>query len=348
MVDHMTEPNPKPGGDQQPDYDLIIVGAGPAGISMAVEASSRGIPPHRILVLEKGDAHSWCIRKLYPQNKLVEANYKGKPAVCHGVLCISDQSKQETISYLDRAIEEHRLEVRYREAVHSIQRRPDGCFDVHSERDHYVGRVACIAIGIMGRPNKPAYRIPPKLKRRVHFDVTSQTFEGQDLLVVGGGDSASEYVQYLVQCGNKLTLSYRRDHFHRMTSLNRESLLALANSGQVTLLLGTDIEALSEPEDQAGSQVRVHFTGARPALCFDRVVYALGGTTPTNFLQQVGIEFDGKHPRVTRGYETNIDGLYVIGDLNATGGSIILAFNTARDAMQDICTSHLTWVRSAA
>ena len=55
-------------------YDLVIIGAGPAGISMAVEAILAGVNRDRILVLEKSEAHSWSIRKFYPEQKLVKAN----------------------------------------------------------------------------------------------------------------------------------------------------------------------------------------------------------------------------------------------------------------------------------
>jgi len=58
-------------------YEMIIVGAGPAGISMAAEARNVGVSADQILVLEKGETHSWAIRKFYPASKVVLANYKG-------------------------------------------------------------------------------------------------------------------------------------------------------------------------------------------------------------------------------------------------------------------------------
>tara|TARA_R110002072_G_scaffold65778_22_gene162358 strand:+ start:5992 stop:6975 length:984 start_codon:yes stop_codon:yes gene_type:complete len=319
-------------------YDLIIIGAGPAGLSMAAEARSAGIAADKLLVLEKGEAHSWSIRKFYPEKKLVEANYKGKPAICNGVMCIPDLSKDETLSYLDQAIADHQLDVRYGESVHGIERRKDDGFDVRTGDATYPCRVCVIAIGILGRPNKPDYKIPPAARSKVHFDVTSTTLEDQDVLVVGGGDSASEYAQYLVQCGNRVTLSYRRDSFDRMTQLNRESLRALEQREQVTILRGSNIESLSESD----GRVTAHM--AEPDIAdvtFDHAVYALGGSTPQNFLHEVGIEFEGKLPEVTAGYETNVKGLYLIGDLTPESGSIILAFNTSREAMKDICSSHL-------
>jgi len=319
-------------------YDLIIIGAGPAGLSMAAEARAAGISADKVLILEKGEAHSWSIRKFYPEKKLVEANYKGKPAVCSGVMCITDLSKYETLTYLDKAIEQHDLEVRYQEGVTAIKQRDGGDFEVRSSLASYESKVCVIAIGILGRPNKPNYKDPVKVRKRVHFDVTSREYKDQSVLVVGGGDSASEYVQYLVQCGNDVTLSYRRESFHRMTSLNRESLLALEQRGKVQILRGSNIESLSEEEGRP----RAHF--AKEEHCdrsFDHIIYALGGSTPENFLREVGIAFQGKHPAVTQGYETSIKGLYLIGDLTPESGSIILAFNSSRDAMRDICDSHL-------
>ena len=90
-------------------------------------------------------------------------------------------------------------------------------FEVRSSLASYESKVCVIAIGILGRPNKPGYKTPAKVRSKVHFDVTSLEYKDQSVLVVGGGDSASEYVQYLVQCGNDATLSYRRESFDRMT-----------------------------------------------------------------------------------------------------------------------------------
>ena len=73
-------------------FHLVVVGAGPAGISLAVEATTAGIAGEKILILEKAEAHSWSIRKFYPEQKLVTANFKGLEAICHGVMCIRDMS----------------------------------------------------------------------------------------------------------------------------------------------------------------------------------------------------------------------------------------------------------------
>ncbi len=322
-------------------FDMIVIGAGPAGISMASEARAAGIAAGKILILEKTAEHSFSIKKYYPDNKLVTANYKGFEAVCTGVMCLVDSSKNETISYLDRTISEQSITVHYEETVFKIHKEPaEQKFTITTDKGEYDTTVVVIAIGILGKPNKPAYRIPPAIRDRVLFDVTTTDVAGRDILVVGGGDSASEYCQYLVQKGNKVTLSYRRHDFSRMNDINRQSILALAERGQAGILLGSNISALSE---SGGKPVVVFAETGLGTKTYDYVLYALGGTTPRNFLKTIGIEFDGEDPYVKEAHETNVRGMFLIGDLSAgtRGGSIIWAFNSANTAMKKICREYL-------
>ena len=322
--------------------DLVIVGAGPAGIALGAEAVAAGIPPSRLLILERGEAHSFSIRKFYPESKVVTANYKGQAAVCTGVLCLTDASKGETLTYLDRAIEDNGLVARYGEPVGAIRPR-DGFFLVETPSLTYRSKTCAVAIGILGRPRKPDWPIPSALRQRITFDITSVTLRGLDVLVVGGGDSASEYAQYLVQEGCRVVLSYRGNSFERMNDINRASLEALEEQGRVLVLLGTNVIRV---ESDAG-RPRAHFAKDGEETpgpeSFDHVVLALGGTTPENFLKTIGIDFDGAVPVLRDGYETSIPGLFLVGDLTAgkTGGSIISAFNSASDAMRALCEGHL-------
>ena len=321
-------------------YEMVIIGAGPAGISMAAEARGVGIAAEKIVILEKGDAHSWAIRKFYPASKPVLANYKGIKAVCTGVMCLTDMTKEETLTYIDRVIEQCQLSVHYKEAVTAIRPLAGGGFTVETNSAAYQTVRCVIAIGILDKPNKPEYKIPPALTKRVHYDITSVPIEGDDCLVVGGGDTASEYCQFLVQQNNRVTLSYRRQEFARLNPVNLESLMALETRGQVRILRGSNISAL---EDEEGRPRAVFQEAEHAAQTFDRVVYALGGTTPLNFLKAVGIKFEGEVPVLTEGYETSLPGLYLIGDLSAgkKGGSINLAFNMAAEAMRSISTCPL-------
>ena len=322
-------------------FDMVIIGAGPAGISMATEARSAGIDKTKILILEKTEEHSFSLKKYYPDNKLVTANYKGFEAVCTGVMCIVDSTKHETVSYLDQTIHENDIRVHYAETVHKIHKFPDEQrFTLTTDKGEYDAKVVVIAIGILGKPNKPEYKLPLSLKEKILYDMTTTDVADADVLVVGGGDSASEYCQYLAEKGNRVTLSYRKREFTRMNDINRRSILTLAERGQVQILYESNITAV---KDAGGKPEAVFGEPGYGTRRYDYIVYTLGGTTPRNFLKTIGIEFDGNEPYVKEGGETNVPGMFLIGDLSAgtKGGSIIWAFNSANTAMKKICRDYL-------
>jgi len=325
-------------------YKLLIIGAGPAGISLAAEARLSGLKPNEIVVLDKAEEHSWVIRSLYPDKKLVTANYKGMPAICHGVMCLEDSSKNETINYLDRAIQKTKVEVIYKEEVQKIKMTGtdlESSFVVTTNTEEYKAKIVVIAIGIFGKPNKPDYKLPQKLKDKIHFDITSFRTTNENVLVVGGGDSASEFAQFLTEMGNNVTLSYRRKEFLKMNTFNLESLDELVKCNRVKILYGSNIESVKQSEEL---KPLIKFKETEFEIMeFDRIVYALGGSTPINFLKSTGIDFDGEHPDVKEGGETTIKGLFIGGDLLAgkRGGSISHAFNSSRNTMEKICQQYL-------
>lgn len=326
------------------NFDLVIVGAGPGGIALAAEAHACALDSARAIILEKGASHNWAIRQFYPEQKLTTANYKGFQARCEGLLCIHDMSKVETLDYFDRIIRDYNLQIQYETAVSSArpaEAESGSRFIVETSRGAYRTRVLAVAIGILGRPNKPKdYALPGSLKDRLLFDITSRRIEDENVLVVGGGDSASEYSEYLGAQRNRVTLSYRGTEFVRLNDRNRETLASLEKTGAVKILRGSNIARVEDD----GGRPRVYFReDPYPAQTFDRVVYALGGSTPTNFLKTLGVTFENDRPVFDETGETAVPGLFILGDLvvGRTGGSIITAFNSAVRAMRRICEGYV-------
>jgi thioredoxin reductase (NADPH) len=324
------------------ELDLLIVGAGPAGISTAVEAREAGIAADGIVILEKGPQHSYAIRKFYPDEKRVDAVYKGIPAISEGRITLADSTKQQTLDFLGDTIREFGLNVRYDEGVEYIRKlEGEQTFEITTFRDTYRARVVVIAIGILGKPNHPDYKIPrTELRGRVHWDVTSEKLAGESALVVGGGDSAADYAHYLVARGFKVDLSYRKAAIARMNQINFADVQAMAKAGRLELLLPSDIVRLETSE---GKPVAVFAQPQLSPRTYDHVVYALGGSTPAGFLQATGIELRGGEPTLREGGETSVPGLFLAGDLTAgkKGGSIISAFNSGVAAMRVICRDYL-------
>ena len=323
---------------------IIIIGAGPGGIALAAEAFASGIDPSQMLILEKGPTHNSAIRQLYPEQKLTTANYKGFAARCEGLLCVRDMTKPETLQFFDKIISDYRVNIEFNAEVYGmrgLEEEGGARFRVESSQGVYESKVLACAIGIFGRPNKPKeYRLPPSLKERLLFDMTSHAIQNEDVLVVGGGDTAAEYVQYLRLQGNRITLSYRKADFTRLNQQNHDALLAIEKRGEVEILRRSNIK---EIKDEAGRPRIIFADAEHPTRIFDRVIFALGGTTPTNFLHTLGIAFNADGPVFDEAGATNVAGLYLIGDLvvGKKGGSIITAFNSAVRAMEGICRHDL-------
>jgi thioredoxin reductase (NADPH) len=320
-------------------FKLVCAGGGPAGISLAIEAIELGMDPKEIVVLEKGEHSIQAIRTFYPDKKMTLANYKNLPVETFGVLqSFPDLTKQETIEYFDALIQKYQLRYLLRSEVSKVLPSPEGLKVLVNQTEILADHVA-IGIGILGRPNKPSYKIPVKLRKEVLFDLTSVPIKNEKVLVVGGGDSSSEYCQILVDENCEVTLAYRSIEFTKMMDSNREEALRLESEKRLRILRSCEISEIQEHEGKP----KVLFQDDKkfPTEVFDKVVFAIGGTTPVNFLKSIGLEFDADNwVKIGPDGETTVPGVYVIGDLavSKTGGSIITAYNssyrTARRILQ--------------
>ncbi len=135
-------------------YDLLIIGAGPAGMALARRSAGGWIRCRAGAYCWKtGPTHSWAIRQFYPEQKLTTANYKGYAAQCEGLLCITDMTKSETLAFFDQVIEQYNLNLSYGEEVYAMRRidEPAGNhFRIESTKGTYETKMLAIAIGILG------------------------------------------------------------------------------------------------------------------------------------------------------------------------------------------------------
>ena len=307
--------------------DLLIVGAGPAGIAAGVEARLAGF--QSIQLLEKGPRPSWSIQKLYAPNKRVDRAYLGLDAPTEGALDIQDCSKDVCIAQLDQAIRDHGLPVECDAEVWKVHKEEDGLFTAVDAKDRvWRARAVVLAIGVYGRPNKPGYPIPPSLKAQVHFDLNNLP-KGERVLVIGGGNTALEYADFLHH-EHETTLAYRGKEFLKANDINRGIVAKLASEGRLRVWMEADVESVSDAGEAPNLEFRFKPGAPEPSARFQHVVYAIGGSTPESFLQAAGAEIHGKAPVVDGCYQSTVPGLFLAGDLIAGGkGSIIKAFNSA-------------------
>jgi thioredoxin reductase (NADPH) len=300
-------------------YNLAIIGAGPAGIAAAVESYLLGM--RDIVVLEKGQNHNETIRKYYKDNKRVDKDWQGQKVELDGNIYFIDGTKESTLDFFDEVLQNHSVELRTNTEVQKIVKGDDGIFDVMVPGGSVRARYVVVTIGRMGKPNKPDYKIPPAIRKKVNYTL-DDVGEGEKILVVGGGDSAVEYAVDLAE-RNEVAISYRRETFRRANPTNQTNIANAIAHGEVRPLLGTNITGLEEED----GRVKVLFEEREPET-FDRVIYAIGGTTPSAFLTGSGIAIENGAPVHDEHYQTNVPGIYVAGDITQErGGSIALGLN---------------------
>ncbi len=318
--------------------DLVIVGAGPAGIATAVEAKRVGI--EKILLIEKGPSHSYSIEKLYTPGKRVDKVYLGQDIECEGSVCIVDGTRESVLNTMDQFIEEYKLQLISNTEVDHIEQVANDLFLIADlSKRTWRARTVVIAIGVYGRPNKPNYPIPSALRRNIWFDLSEPIPTSSHVLIIGGGNTALEYAQYLYD-NYRVTLAYRGSEFAKANEVNRRIVSELEKNAQIEVLLQTDVIGLRDCQE--GPRIEVTFND-KSVKRYDHILYAIGGTTPEAFLKKVGVALEGKEPSTSRAYETGIPGLYLAGDLVSGGkGTIVKAFNTGKTVVWDgLCQGQL-------
>lgn len=310
-------------------YDIAIIGAGPGGIAASIEANKAGIA--KVVLFEKSNEHSSTIRKFYKDGKRVDKDYKGQIVDLRGSIPFKDTDKEGYLAMFDELLKENNIEPKYSTDIEKVVKK-DGYFEISSTNNEvFHARFVIIAIGKMGQPNKPDYKIPPTLLKKVAYNANGIN-PGEKVLVVGGGNSAVEYAIALAD-ETDTTLNYRRTEFNRINEINAKGLEA-AFASKLKKKLGVNIERL---EDNNG-QIEVFYDDSTSEV-FDRVVYAIGGAVPLDFLKKCGLDLDEAGLPITKDFESSVEGIFVIGDiLSKNGASVATALNQALDAINKIKT----------
>ena len=310
-------------------YDIVIIGGGPGGIGSAIEASAHNIG--EILLIEKTDNHSNTIRKFYKDNKRVDKDYKGQVATLQGNVEFFDGTKETTLDYFDDLLDSDKIDSSFNTEVEKITRKEE-LLEVHTSNGVVTTKNAVVTIGKMGKPNKPSYKIPPSIRAQVNFNL-DKCSSNEKVLVVGGGNSAAEYAYDLADQNNNVTLVYRKETFSRLNEINEETLYKYNGEEKLRLRMSTDIDSL---ENDSG-KVKVNYNDGFSVL-YDRVIYAIGGTTPVDFLKSCGVEVDdSSKPIFDEHHETSAKCVYVAGDVALkSGGSIAIALNHGYNIVNNI------------
>lgn len=258
-------------------YDLIIIGAGPAGISASLAAKQHGL---HFLTLEQDSLGGTVFN--FPRSKIVMTAPMDLPL--HGKVKLFDTSKSELLHLWQTVMHNNNITIREHTKVEAI----------HQEGDHFVvttlkgeafhTKNVLLAIGRRGTPRKLG--IPGEGLEKVAYRLLEpELVADKRVVVVGGGDSAIEAALALA-AQNKVLLSYRGDAFSRLKPKNRSHLDAATQAGKLEVLLQSNLVKIETDRVlMATSQ------GAAPLELDNDLVYIFaGGELPTEFLQKTGIK----------------------------------------------------------
>lgn len=262
-------------------YDVAIVGAGPAGLTAAALAHERRLSS--VLVEQEADLGGTIFH--YPRRKLVLVQALEIPFL--GRLKEGEYAKEELLEMFEGLRQRARLNVRFGQKVLDVTR-PDGYFTLRTSDMAYPARFVVLALGRRGTPRKLG--APGEDQPKLMYQLTdAATYEGQKILIVGGGDSAVEAAAALArQRGNTVTLSYRREKLVRIKKKNEERIGELIRSGSVKPLFGSQVEEIQR------DRVRLRVGEEAVELPNDYVFVFAGGEPPFKFLRQIGVRFGGE------------------------------------------------------
>lgn len=266
--------------DLEPDaLDLVIVGAGPAGLACALRAKELGLS---FVVLEQ-DEIGGTIAK-YPRQKLVMTQPVALPLA--GKLARTSYAKEELVEMWLGLVRDHALPVRTGEVFERVEPLEDGRLRVHTKAARFDATSVCLALGRRGTPRKLG--VPGEDLAKVAYSLLdAHGYQGRRVLVVGGGDSAIEAALGLAeQPGNVVHLSYRKPAFTRLKARNEARLVAAERDGSIQVLYESEVIAIER------ERVQIAQRGAAIALANDDVFVFAGGTPPTELLEASGISFD--------------------------------------------------------
>jgi thioredoxin reductase (NADPH) len=294
--------------------DLVIIGAGPAGLAAARDAMARGLD---FVVLERGligdTIHQYPIGKpLFSTPAEIELSPGGLR------IRAEKPTREELLTHYTRFVVERALPVHTAEEVVSLERGAES-FAVTTRNAVYTARTVLVATGINGF--RKHLGVPGETPERVHYRfVEAFPYANKRVLVTGSGNSAAEVTLFLEEVAQHVTLVMRRPDFGDDPRTGkpgikwwvREPLDAVIAAGRVDVFFDSCVVAVSDTYATVESAAR----GRVDVPC--EAVFAMLGTRPDlHLLAEAGvvIDEDGVPCYNPDTFETNVPGLFVAGHI---------------------------------
>lgn len=262
------------------DYDVIIIGAGPAGISATLTAAKNKL---KFLTLEQdtlgGTVYS------FPRKKIVMTRPMDLPL--YGKVKLVETSKSELLDLWQKVLNQNNISINEQEKVISIEQKEE-IFEVKTSQAFYTASKILLTIGRRGSPRKLG--VHGEEKEKVAYRLLEpELIRNQHVLVVGGGDSAIETALLLSEGANTVFLSYRGETFSRLKPKNHQKITAAKENGKLIVFLNSNVKEIFD--DSVTLTVK---DSPEINIPNDLVYIFAGGELPNKFLENIGITITKK------------------------------------------------------
>jgi thioredoxin reductase/Pyruvate/2-oxoacid:ferredoxin oxidoreductase delta subunit len=261
-------------------YDVVIIGAGPAGFSASLFALENKM---RYVTLEQ-DSLGGTVSH-YPRGKIVMTAPVQLPIV--GKVRFRETTKEVLLSFWQKVAQDTGVKINYLERMESITPNGSG-YEVKTTKGSYQTSTILLSIGRRGTPRK--LNVPGEDQTKVVYRlIDPEQYRGQHVLVVGGGDSALEAAHSIAdEPGTKVTLSYRSAAFSRAKVKNREKVERYDAEGKIKVLMSSNVKEILK------DKVIIDQDDQKIILPNDVVIISAGGIVPTPLLKSIGIKVETK------------------------------------------------------
>lgn len=264
----------------QAEYDLLIVGAGPAGISGSLTAKKHGL---KFLTLEQDSMGGTVFT--FPRKKVVMTSPMDLPL--HGRVKMVETSKRELLELWQRVLTKQDIHVIEQTKAERIHPQGNHFLISTSAGQEITAKHVLLAIGRRGTPRK--LNIPGEETEKVAYRLLEpEQIQNEHILVVGGGDSAVEAALQLSD-NNQVVLSYRKEAFSRIKPRNSERIQEAIQQGRLDVRFNTNLRVIGKNE-----VILANGGAGDQQIRNDRVYIFAGGELPTQFLNKIGIQITRK------------------------------------------------------
>jgi thioredoxin reductase (NADPH) len=261
-------------------FDVVIVGGGPAGIAATLAAKEKQL---RYLTFEQ-DSFGGTVAR-YPRGKLVMTRTAHLPL--YGKVRLRRVRKERLLALWQKVVQQTGVEIQNGVKVERINPQPFG-FEVTTSNGICRTATVLLATGRRGSPRRLG--VPGEELSKVVYSLDDPAqYQGQRVLVVGGGDSALEAALAVArQPGAQVTLSYRGTSFDRAKPTNRRRIEEAMRSGSARVLFNSQVRSIQ------ADAVIIDVGGQQQAVANDTVIICAGGVLPTAFLAEIGVLVETK------------------------------------------------------